>query len=101
MEFALGTGQVLQKELDRIRNDEGDHILARLVPYWEGWYLSSRDPLPVHSNPFYLFASDSLPRESCPLQAGSSPPALSAAHSAWRSTGELSNLIHSRENPCA
>ncbi|MDD3689756.1 MAG: choline/carnitine O-acyltransferase [Synergistaceae bacterium] len=78
MEFALGTGQVLQKELDRIRNDEGDHILARLVPYWEGWYLSSRDPLPVHSNPFYLFASDSLPLGSCPYRLAARL-ALSAA----------------------
>ncbi|HRX25819.1 MAG TPA: choline/carnitine O-acyltransferase, partial [Aminivibrio sp.] len=49
-EFALFGGPVLQGELDRIRNTEGDHILGRLIPYWEGWYLSSRDPLPVHSN---------------------------------------------------
>lgn len=77
-EFALFSGPLLQRELDRIRNDEGDHILGRLVPYWEGWYLSSRDPLPVHSNPFYLFASDTLPGESCPFRLAARL-ALSAA----------------------
>ena len=77
-EFALFCGPVLQEELDRIRNDEGDHILGRLVPYWEGWYLASRAPLPVHSNPFYLFASDTLPGESCPFRLAARL-ALSAA----------------------
>ncbi len=56
----------------------GDHILGRLVPYWEGWYLASRAPLPVHSNPFYLFASDTLPGESCPFRLAARL-ALSAA----------------------
>ena len=77
-EFALFGGPVLQGELDRIRNTEGDHILGRLIPYWEGWYLSSRDPLPVHSNPFYLFASDGLPGGGCPYRLAARL-ALSAA----------------------
>ncbi|MDK2958392.1 MAG: carnitine O-acetyltransferase [Synergistaceae bacterium] len=77
-EFALFSGPLLQGELDRIRNNEGDHILSRLVPYWEGWYLSSRDPLPVHSNPFYLFSSDALPGGSCPFWSAARL-ALSAA----------------------
>jgi hypothetical protein len=77
-EFALFSGPALQEELDRIRNDEGDTILGRLIPYWEGWYLSSRDPLPVHSNPFYLFASDALPGGACPFRLAARL-ALSAA----------------------
>lgn len=63
--FLTGEGPSLQSRLDLLRRERGDAIL-RLAPYWEEWYLASRQPLPVHVNPFYLFAEDALPPEDIP-----------------------------------
>lgn len=57
----------LQAELDRLRRRGEDAFLDE-VPYWEGWYLSCREPLPVHANPFYLFDLSGLPREGDPCR---------------------------------
>jgi hypothetical protein len=65
--FLENDGPLLQRELERIRKEDGDDVLRR-VPYWEGWYLSSREPLPVYFNPFYIFEEDSLPREKNPFR---------------------------------
>ncbi len=68
--FLDGAGPRLQKELERLRRETNDVILDE-VPYWEGWYLSCREPLPVHVNPFYLLDEAALPAEEdrCRLAA--------------------------------
>ncbi len=68
--FLDGAGPRLQKELERLRRQTDDGILDE-VPYWEGWYLSCREPLPVHVNPFYLLDEAALPAEEdrCRLAA--------------------------------
>lgn len=68
--FLDGAGPPLQEELNRLRRQTDDVILDE-VPYWEGWYLSCREPLPVHVNPFYLLDEAALPAEEdrCRLAA--------------------------------
>ncbi len=66
-DFLLRDAELLQGALGRIRSEEGDDIL-RSVPYWEGWYLNCREPLPVYANPFYIFDPDSLPGEENPFR---------------------------------
>lgn len=65
-EFAEKDGPSLQAILNHLREEEENQVLYRLIPYWEGWYLTSREPLPVHVNPFYLFAGNALPQGENP-----------------------------------
>lgn len=65
--FLLREAGPLQNELERARREEGDALL-RSVPYWEDWYLRSREPLPVYTNPFYIFEPGALPCEADPFR---------------------------------
>jgi carnitine O-acetyltransferase len=50
-------GPFLQKMLEQ-RLTEEESFLENL-PYWEKWYLKARDPLPIYSNPYYVFNDSS------------------------------------------
>lgn len=65
MDFCAGPASLLQRELNRLR--KGDDEILELIPYWRGWYLEQREPLPVHVNPFYLFDGDEI-TEDDPLR---------------------------------
>ena len=51
-----GDGERLKEELDRLY--PSDPEILKWIPYWESSYLAARQPLPVNSNPFYLFEPD-------------------------------------------